>query len=183
MAFCPNCGAQVEGRFCAKCGSAVTAASPSTPPPPGPSAGQAYVPPGQGYVPPAGVPPGQGYGAPVGAPAATPMADNVAGALCYVLGLITGVIFLVIAPYNQNRNVRFHAFQSIFLNVAIIVLDIAMGLVFSVLFRIIGWWIAALVWPIFGLFCLFVWLMMMFQTYQGKTIVLPVIGQLARQQA
>jgi uncharacterized membrane protein len=172
MAFCASCGAQVEGRFCAKCGSQVAAgAAGPAPPPPAASAG---VPPGSSYVPPAG---------PVGIPAATPMADNVASALCYVLGLITGIIFLVIAPYNQNRTVRFHAFQSIFLNVGIIVLDIAMGLIFSVLFRIIGWWIAALIWPIFGLFVLFLWLMMMFQTYQGKTVVLPIIGPLAQQQA
>lgn len=168
MAFCASCGAQVEGRFCAKCGSAVAAA------PPGPAAPPPGVPPGSSYVPPAG---------PAGIPAAAPMADNVAGALCYALGLITGIIFLVIAPYNQNRTVRFHAFQSIFLNVAIIVLDIVMGVVFSVLFRIIGWWFASLVWPIFGLLCICLWLMMMFQTYQGKIIVLPIIGPLAQQQA
>lgn len=49
------------------------------------------------------------------------MTDNVASALCYVLGLITGIIFLVLAPYNKNRSIRFHAFQSIFLHVACIV--------------------------------------------------------------
>ena len=42
------------------------------------------------------------------------MTDNVASALCYALGFITGILFLVLAPYNQNRMVRFHAFQSIF---------------------------------------------------------------------
>jgi uncharacterized membrane protein len=31
------------------------------------------------------------------------MQDNVASALCYVLGLVTGIIFLVMAPYSQNR--------------------------------------------------------------------------------
>ena len=46
------------------------------------------------------------------------MTDNVASALCYLLGLITGIIFLVLTPYNRNPVVRFHAFQSIFLNVA-----------------------------------------------------------------
>jgi uncharacterized membrane protein len=34
------------------------------------------------------------------------MADNVAGALCYVFGLITGVLFLALAPYNQSKFVR-----------------------------------------------------------------------------
>ena len=34
--------------------------------------------------------------------------------LCYVT-LIPAIIFLVVAPYNQNRLIRFHAWQSIFL--------------------------------------------------------------------
>ena len=65
-----------------------------------------------------------GAAAPASGPAvqaAGAMADNVASALCYVLGLITGIIFLVLAPYNRNPAIRFHAFQSIFLNVACIV--------------------------------------------------------------
>ena len=49
------------------------------------------------------------------------MADNVASTLCYVLGLITGILFLVLPPYNKNPVIRFHAFQSIFLHVACIV--------------------------------------------------------------
>ena len=53
-------------------------------------------------------------------PVASGMTDNVAGALCYVLGLVTGIVFLVLAPYNQNKFVRFHAFQSIFFHVAFI---------------------------------------------------------------
>ncbi len=43
--------------------------------------------------------------------------ENVAAALCYALGFITGILFLVLEPYNKNRNIRFHAFQSIFLSV------------------------------------------------------------------
>src|SRR4051794_23372489 len=61
--------------------------------------------------------------------AAGGMADNVAAALCYVLGLITGIVFLVLAPYNRNPAIRFHAFQSIFLSVAWIAIRIALGIV------------------------------------------------------
>lgn len=43
---------------------------------------------------------------------------NTAGALAYLCGLITGIIFLVIDPFKTDRFVRFHAFQSIFFNVA-----------------------------------------------------------------
>jgi len=53
---------------------------------------------------------------------------NMASALCYLFGWLTGVLFLVLEPYNKNRTVRFHAFQSIFLNVGIIAVWIVIGI-------------------------------------------------------
>src|SRR5579862_6736158 len=106
MAFCPSCGAQVEGRFCPKCGAAVSAGpTPGPSPSPGPTPG--------GYAPP---PPG---------PARQDMADNVAAALCYSLTVITGIMFLVLEPYNKNRLIRFHAFLAIFFWVAAVGIEIA----------------------------------------------------------
>src|SRR5579864_2611988 len=72
------------------------------------------------------------------ATAATPIAmpglqTNVAAALCYLAGLVTGIIFLVLAPYNQNSTIRFHAFQSIFASVAWFVLSIGIGVIFRVM--------------------------------------------------
>ena len=110
------------------------------------------------------------------------MADNVASALCYALGLITGILFLVIAPYNQNRTVRFHAFQSIFMHVAVIGCYIAASIVFSVfsLLHLFGlFFLLRLIW----LAGFVLWVYMLVSTYQGKQVELPVIGQLARQQA
>src|SRR5258708_31835871 len=65
-------------------------------------------------------------GAVAGAPAAAVpvantgggMTDNMAGALSYIT--IVGIIFLLIEPYNKNKFVRFHAFQSIFYCVGLI---------------------------------------------------------------
>jgi uncharacterized membrane protein len=158
MPFCASCGTQVEGKFCPKCGAAIVAGG-AAPPPPAPGA----------------------YAAPVSAP----MAENVASTLCYVLGLITGIIFLVLEPYSKNRTVRFHAFQSIFLNVAVIAIDIVFGIVFRILLEIMGFFafLGIIFWPIFGLGCLCLWLFLLFSTYQGKTIVLPIIGPLAQKQA
>jgi uncharacterized membrane protein len=107
---------------------------------------------------------------------ASVLAANVASALCYVLGLITGIVFLVIPPYNRNPAIRFHAFQSIFANVACIALSIGLSIVFDAL-QI--WRLDSLV--SLAIFLLFIYLA--FQAYQGKTIELPVIGPLARQQA
>ena len=112
--------------------------------------------------------------------AAAPLADNVASTLCYVLGLITGIIFLVLAPYNRNPTIRFHAFQSIFLHVACIVLWIGIRVVMlGILHMYFFFFMTSLIW----LAAFVLWLVMLLQTYQGKTIVLPVIGPIAQQQA
>lgn len=124
-----------------------------------------------------------GYG---GAPTGTAsgLADNAAAALCYSLGLFTGILFLLIAPYNRNRTIRFHAFQSIFLHIAAIVVSIGLSMVFGILGRIVGfWWSTAMLSPLMGLAFFGIWIYMMVTAYQGKKIVLPVIGRLAEQQA
>ena len=91
----------------------------------------------------------------------------------------------MLEPYSKNRAVRFHAFQSIFLNVAVIVIEIVLGIVFRILLGILGFFglISGIIFPIFGLGCLCLWLYLLFSTYQGKTIVLPIIGPLAQKQA
>ena len=162
MAFCPSCGASVEGRFCAKCGSPVPAGAPPV-----------------GAVPPGGpTPAGAGY-QPV---AASGLSDNAAAALCYVLGLVTGILFLVLTPYNQNRRIRFHAFQSIFLNVAWIVVWIAISILLGII-HIAGLFFGLFLMPLIGLAFFVLWIYMIISAYQGKEVVLPIIGPLAQQQA
>jgi uncharacterized membrane protein len=113
------------------------------------------------------------------------MTDNMAGALCYLFGFITGILFLVLAPYNQDRNIRFHAFQSIFLNIAWVVIWIVVGIV-ALVFRVIpflGIFISAVLHFAIALGGFIVWLYMMFKTYNGEKIVLPVVGPMAEKQA
>ena len=107
------------------------------------------------------------------------MADNVASALCYALGFITGIIFLVVAPYNRNPTVRFHAFQSIFLSVGFIALRMIVG----ILIGMMGLFSFFFVFSLISLGGLILWIYMLIMAYQGKTIVLPVIGPIAQQQA
>ena len=147
----------MEGRFCAKCGAVAGAGAPGG----GPAA----------------------QPAPAAAPAG--LADNAAAALCYVLGLITGILFLVIAPYNQNRAIRFHAFQSIFLNVAWVAVWIVLT-IFSVVISSISLMLAmlfGLLHLVVGLGFLVLWIYMIVKAYQGQRIMLPVIGALAEKQA
>jgi len=130
-------------------------------------------------------------------PACTPQAQplpqantglnaNTVGALTYLAGIITGILFLVIDPYKNDRFVRFHCFQSIFFNIAWTVLWIGwmiagfvLGAVTKGLFFLLQVPIDILL--MVGGFAL--WAFLMFSAYQGKTTRLPVIGALAAKQA
>src|SRR6202795_1917254 len=64
------------------------------------------------------------------APAASEgLAENVAGLLCYVLGWVTGIIFILI---DKRPFVRFHAAQSIVVFGALTVIRIGLGIVMSI---------------------------------------------------
>ena len=165
--------------YCQVCGNNITDGSPHCP-----ACGAA-----QGV--PSGAIPGQPaaaapvYAAPPVA-AGAGLTPNVAGALTYLIGAITGILFLVVDPFKNDRFVRFHAFQSIFFNVAWIAFWIVwmiLGLVLSAishgLFFIIQLPINLVV--TLGGFCL--WAYLMYTAYQGKTFQIPVIGPLAAKQA
>ena len=152
MAFCPNCGSQVTGSFCPNCGTKVAGATSG-------STGSSY-----GAAPPA---------ASVGG-----LTENVASALCYLFGFITGIIFLVLAPYSQNRTIRFHAFQSIFLTVAWVVCCTVVAILGAITHGF-----AFALSPLIGLLFFVLWLYMMFTAFNNKKIKLPVIGDLAEKQA
>jgi uncharacterized membrane protein len=110
---------------------------------------------------------------------------NAASALCYLFGFITGIVFLVLAPYNQDRRVRFHAFQSIFLNVAVVVVQVGIT-VLSLMFHALSFSLGLLVGSLHLLVSLgffLVWLYMMWKTYQGGDVRLPIIGSMAASQA
>ena len=114
------------------------------------------------------------------------MSSNVAGLLTYILGFITGIIFLVIEPYKNDKFVRFHAFQSIFFNVALIVFWIAYMIVVSILsFVTLG--IIAMVMGLVGfliwLAILAYWIFLMYKAYNNELYRIPFIGDLAAKQA
>jgi uncharacterized membrane protein len=131
---------------------------------------------GAAVPPPGATPVGAAYQP---APAAAGMADNVASALCYALTLITGILFLVLAPYNQNKTIRFHAFQSIFLGVAWILISMVLNVVFIAMHMFSLLFLS----PLIGLAFFVLWIYMIISAYQGKMVVLPLIGPIAQSQA
>jgi uncharacterized membrane protein len=111
---------------------------------------------------------------------------NTAGALAYLAGIITGIIFLVIDPYKSDRFVRFHAFQSIFFNVAWIALWIAwtiVGLVLSAVTKGLFFFLQLPIDLLLMVGGFVLWAFLMYSAYQGKMTKLPIIGALAAKQA
>lgn len=98
--------------------------------------------------------------------AGTGLPKNTAAALSYVLGWLTGIVFLLV---EKDPFVRFHAMQSI----------ITFGLLTILSFvPVVGWILSPLV-MIVGFV---LWLVLIFKAYQGEEFKLPVIGEFAKKQ-
>jgi uncharacterized membrane protein len=111
------------------------------------------------------------------------MNDNVAGALCYLVGFITGVLFLILEPYSKRPFVRFHAFQAIFFSVGWIFLSIAFRLVFLMVGGAMHMWMFFLpLRMLIGLAGFVLWLFCMYKAYNGEWFQLPIVGPLAAKQ-
>ena len=96
------------------------------------------------------------------------MDENIEGALCYVFGWVTGIIFYIIE--QKNEFVRFHARQSILAFLPLTVFGWILGFV-----PVIGWVLLPLLW----LLILILWIILMLYAYQGKMYKLPIIGDIA----
>src|SRR5919108_1640224 len=122
--YCKQCGATASqtARFCNKCGAQLMSKEPE---PEGTSPTMAYQTTSQerpNYGPSAYQPPSQVDSQ---SPAANAdLKPHIAAMLCYPMFFITGIIFLVLTPYNKDSFVRFHAYQSIFFTVALVALNI-----------------------------------------------------------
>jgi uncharacterized membrane protein len=106
-------------------------------------------------------------------PVQSGLSTNAAGTLAYVT-IIPAIIFLVVDPYNKNSFVRFHSWQSIFLGIAAFAVDMVLSFI-----PIVGWILI----PFVMLGFLIIWIMAMLKAYKGERWKLPVIGNLAEQQA
>ena len=96
---------------------------------------------------------------------------NIAAALSYALGWITGIAFLMMEP--ANKFVRFHAMQSTIAFLALSVLSIVLQVIpFLGLLLVVF-----LVIPASAI----LWLLLMFKAYQGERFKLPIAGDMADQ--
>jgi uncharacterized membrane protein len=107
------------------------------------------------------------------------LSDNGVGALAYFT-FIPAIIFLAMPPYSKSVYVRFHAWQSIFFNVACVCLFIVLAILVRIPF------LGLLIFPIMlvadlGIFIL--WLVVVLKAVNGQKFMIPVIGALAESQA
>jgi uncharacterized membrane protein len=96
---------------------------------------------------------------------------NLAGLLCYVLGWVTGIIFFVLE--KENKEVRFHAMQSIIVFGTITVASIIFSFI-PVLNLFIPW--------LLSLLALVLWIILMIKAYKGEHYKVKWAGDIAEKQ-
>ena len=97
--------------------------------------------------------------------------QNLEAVLCYVIGWVTGIVFLVLE--KENKFVRFHATQSLIVFLGLFIIGVVFGFI-----PIIGWIISILLTPV----GIVLWIILMFKAFQGEMYRLPVVGDIAAEQ-
>jgi uncharacterized membrane protein len=111
----------------------------------------------------------------------TGLSDNAAGAIAYIT-IVPAIVFLVMPPYNASPYVRFHAWQSILLNVSAIVLGIAFSFL-TVFGWMLGFYFFYFVTRLIWLAWFVLWLVCVLKALNGQKYKLPILGDLAEKQA
>jgi uncharacterized membrane protein len=155
--FCSKCGTENPdgAKFCSKCGAELSA-------PAKPSEAAAKP----------------------EAESSTGLSANVAGLLCYVVGWITGIVF--VALEKKSKFVKFHAWQSIMvfgvLTAAHLVLSTILGAIavatlspgLAIFAGVMSW--------IIGMLMLVLWIILLIQAGTGKMWKVPWAGDWAEKQ-
>ncbi|MGA3264116.1 MAG: DUF4870 domain-containing protein [Terracidiphilus sp.] len=107
------------------------------------------------------------------------LSDNAAGGLAYVT-IIPAIIFLLVEPFNKKSYVRFHSWQSIFLAIAWVVVQIVLMIIGRLPFvGMIIWFLG----PLVSLCFLILWIIVLIKAFNGDRFKIPFIGDLAEKQA
>lgn len=156
MPFCTSCGSNLtpDMQFCSSCGAPLSAVA-TTP------AGGTF----------AGEP---------GARAA--VSFKSAGALAYLLTVVTGLYFLLAEPYRRDRYVRFHSLQAILYYLAAVAIWTAYW-VLSFMLRLLSFgasgWITFPVSILLAFAMVAYWAILMYKAYQGENYKVPYLGDIA----
>ncbi|HUB19317.1 MAG TPA: zinc-ribbon domain-containing protein [Acidobacteriaceae bacterium] len=154
MAFCGKCGTSMADgvAFCPKCGA-----------PTGPVV--------------AGAPTAAPVTGPVVTTAGSGLTENVAALLSYVLGWLTGIIFLVI---DKRPFVRFHAAQSIVVFGGLTIIRIILTFFLLGGYSFGMFWLWSMISVLVTLAFFIAWILLMVMAYQGKMFEVPIAAGIAK---
>jgi len=154
MAFCEKCGTSMADgvAFCPKCGA-----------PTGPVV--------------AGAPTAAPVTGPVVTTAGSGLTENVAALLSYVLGWLTGIIFLVI---DKRPFVRFHAAQSIVVFGGLTIIRIILTFFLLGGYSFGMFWLWSMISVLVTLAFFIAWILLMVMAYQGKMFEVPIAAGIAK---
>ena len=110
--------------------------------------------------------------------AGAPPNYRVIAAMSYLLGVITGVIFLYVEPYSRDEFVRFHARQSIIFSITWFAVQIIVGVFIAVMPHPIAHLLAFLL-SIFNIVVAIFWLILMYKAYSGERYRIPELADWA----
>ena len=110
---------------------------------------------------------------------------NLASALSYVFGLVSGVIFFAIE--TESRVVKYHAMQSMLVSVAVMVVYIVYYVLWGVLSQVpVLGFVAGIFgffgWALLTLGFVALWIYCMVKAFSGQRFKLPYLGEIAEQQ-
>jgi uncharacterized membrane protein len=148
--------------FCSKCGTEVAL--------------------GAGFCPKCGEPQTGGAVVQTTQSAESGMSENVAGLLCYVLGWVTGIIFLLI---DKRPFVKFHAAQSIVVFGGLHILNIILGIFFfRAGFMMMGGYgafgLGSALFSLISLVAFVLWILLMVKAYQHEKFEVPIAAGIAK---
>jgi uncharacterized membrane protein len=96
--------------------------------------------------------------------------ENLEAFLCYLLGWVTGILFLLFE--SRSKFVKFHAMQSVLVFLPLFATRYIVGII-----PIIG----SLLMSALNFVMAVLWVLLMYKAYRHKYYKLPVIGNLAEQ--
>jgi uncharacterized membrane protein len=104
--------------------------------------------------------------------------SNTAALLAYLLGWVTGLLFLAVE--KDNDDVRFHAMQSVLFFGGVTLAAVVLWLLLrvphiNILFMVLL--------SLLGLFTFAAWAILMLKAYQGNRFMLPWVGERAERRA
>ncbi|MFB3887569.1 MAG: DUF4870 domain-containing protein [Thermodesulfobacteriota bacterium] len=97
----------------------------------------------------------------------TGLDENVAAFFCYLLGFITGIVFLVVE--KKSPFVKFHAMQSTMTFLSLFVISLILSFIPIIALLVVPIWILSLI----------LWLLLMIKALRGERYLLPIVGKMA----